>query len=494
MIDQRMIFEIHRLANEGLSPRRIARTLALSRKTVVKYLNDPNPKKPPLTRASKLDPFKDEIERMLDRAPAASAVVIRQRLIELGFDGGVTIVKDYLRKLRHTHKHKKAFIRFESAPGEQCQIDWGHFGSMDYGNTKRKVYCLAVIESHSRLLYLEFTHSQRQETLHRCLYNAFCFFRGTPRELVHDNMLTAVIERDGSLIRFNERFLAFLRPFKIIPRACNVASPHEKGKVEKGAIHYIRYNFWPLRSFKDLDDLQAQADHWRDQQANRRLHNTTGERPVDRFRPEAMRPLPEFLPDCRDTATVKVSADFAVRFDGNAYTVPPWAVGKQVTVKADNQKVAIYFKEKSIATHRRSWQRKERIESAAHRQAAQKHQRRLWHSQDVAALISLGEDAKTYIERLAAARTCLKSNIRRLLSLKDEYGAYALVEAIKRAISHSAYGADYIENILYQDMTPQRQHPPVQLKEERLNRIRLQEPCLAEYDAFVVKRRSRHDE
>jgi transposase len=247
MIDQRMIFEIHRLANEGLSPRRIARTLALSRKTVVKYLNDPNPKKPPLTRASKLDPFKDEIERMLDRAPAASAVVIRQRLIELGFDGGVTIVKDYLRKLRHTHKHKKAFIRFESAPGEQCQIDWGHFGSMDYGNTKRKVYCLAVIESHSRLLYLEFTHSQRQETLHRCLYNAFCFFRGTPRELVHDNMLTAVIERDGSLIRFNERFLAFLRPFKIIPRACNVASPHEKGKVEKGAIHYIRYNLTTFR-------------------------------------------------------------------------------------------------------------------------------------------------------------------------------------------------------------------------------------------------------
>jgi transposase/ribosomal protein L20 len=489
MINQRMIFEIHRMADEGLSPRRIAKTLSLSRKTVIKYLKDPTPQRSAATKTSKLDPFKDEIDRMLETLPFVSAVVVRHRLMVLGFDGAITIVRDYVRKVRGEGKHKKAFIRFESTPGEQCQIDWGHFGSMAYGNTKRKVYCLAVIESHSRMLYLEFTHSQRQETLHRCLYNAFCFFHGTPKELVHDNMLTAVIEREGSLIRFNERFLAFLRPFKIIPRACNVASPHEKGKVEKGAIHYIRYNFWPLRSFKGLQDLQTQADHWRDDTANKRTHSTTGEQPVDRFRPEALRPLPEFLPDCRDMATVKVSTDFAVRFDGNAYTVPPWAVGKQVTVKADNQKVCVYLKEKPIATHHRCWQRKERIELAAHREAAQKHQRRLWLSQEMAALISLGEETKTYIERLAAARICLKSNIRRLLALKDEYGACALVEAIKRAISHNAYGADYIENILYQDMTPQRQHPPVQLKEEQLNRIRLQQPCLAEYDAFVIKGR-----
>jgi len=91
-------------------------------------------------------------------------------------------------------------------------------------------------------------------------------------------MLTAVIEREGSLIRFNEAFLEFLRPFAIVPYACNVRSPHEKGKVEKGAIHYIRYNFWPLRSFNDLKDVQAQADHWRDHVANLRVHSTTEER------------------------------------------------------------------------------------------------------------------------------------------------------------------------------------------------------------------------
>lgn len=493
MIDQRTIFEIHRLANEGLSIRKIARTLQLSRKTVAKYLTEPNPKKPTIVRASKLDSFKDKIIALLEIDPKASAEVIRQRIAELGFNGGITILRDYLHRVRGAFKKKQPFIRFESAPGQQCQIDWGHFGSIAYGNTKRKLYCMAVIECHSRMLYLEFTHSQRQETLHRCLLNSFRFFQGTPKQLVHDNMLTAVLERDGSLIRFNGAFLEFLRPFKIVPKACNVAKPHEKGKVEKGAIHFIRHNFWPLRSFKDLNDLQNQANHWRDQVANVRIHSTTGERPIDRFKPEAMKPLPNLLPDCRDTASAKVRSDFCISFDGNTYTVPPGLISKQLTVKANHHTLTVYFKDKAIATHSRCWQRKVRIELPQHQEAARRYQHRHWRSEEIAALISLGEPAKTYLERLAAANQPLKKNVEKLLALKDEYGSLALIEAIKRATLHNAYGCHYIENILYQEMTPQRNHPPVRLKQKSLNHIRLEEPSLAEFDAFVIKRRKDHD-
>ena len=219
MIDQRTIFEIHRLANEGLSVRKIARSLHLSRKTVAKYHDNPTPQKPLIQRPSKLDPFKKEIHRLLDIDQEASAVVILQRLASMGFNGEITILRDYLRQIRGQSKNREAFIRFESLPGVQCQVDWGHFGSLSYGNTKRKLYCMAITECHSRLLYLEFTHSQRQETLHRCLLNALLFFQGSPRELVHDNMATAVIEREGPLIRFNEAFLRFLLPFKTVPGA-----------------------------------------------------------------------------------------------------------------------------------------------------------------------------------------------------------------------------------------------------------------------------------
>jgi transposase len=489
MLDQRTIFEIHRLAHEGLSMRKIARALGIARRTAHKYLDEPNPPRPILNRPSMLDPCKEEIDRLLQIDPKASAVVIRQRLEAQGFTGGLTIVRSYLRQVR-VPKTSKPTIRFETPPGHQCQVDWGHFGSLLYGDTARKLYCLAVVEGHSRLLYLEFTHSQRQETLHQCLLNAFRFFQGTPRELVHDNMLTAVLERQGPLVRFNEHFLAFLRPFKITPVACNVRQPQEKGKVEKGAIHYIRHNFWPLRTFRDLTDLQAQANQWRDQVANARIHTTTGQRPIERFDPTALRPLPAFVPDCRDTAQAKVHTDFSIHFDGNTYTVPPWLIGKTITVKADHHQLTCYVQDKAVATHPRCWQRKQRIELPQHRELAQKHHRRHWDSQEVAAFISLGEVAKTYLERLASTHQPLTKSVKKLLALKDDYGAPALLEAMQRAMQHQAIGVHYIENILYQEMTPQRLHPPVKLKQSHLNQIRLEEPSLADYDAFVLKRKT----
>jgi transposase len=489
MIERRTVFEIHRLAHEGLSGRKIATQLGLSRPTVHKYLDNPNPQRPRISRASKLDPFTADIERMLEADPKVSAMVIRQRLEERGFDGGITIVRDYLRRVRPRVKPKAAFIRFESEPGVQFQIDWGHFGSLAYGHTQRKLSCLAVVECHSRMLYLEFTHSQRQETLHRILLGAFRFFQGTPKELVHDNMLTAVIEHHGPLVRFNEQFLEFLRPFHIRPIACNVRQPQEKGKVEKGAIHYIRHNFWPLRSFSSLDDVQAQATHWRDQVANRRVHSTTGWRPIERFRPEALRPLPAFLPDCRDTAVAKVHSDFAIQFDGNTYSAPPWAIAKTLTVKADHQHVTLYFKDRAIATHRRCWGRKQRLELPEHHQAARNHHHRHWLSPEVAAFVALGEVAKDYLEHLATTQQPLQKSVKKLLDLKEDYGTHALLEALERASQHRAYGAHYIENILYQEMTPQRQHPPVRLKQHHLNQIRLDEPSLAEFDTFILKRR-----
>ena len=151
------------------------------------------------------------------------------------------------------------------------QIDWGHFGSLTYGTAVRKLYALAVIEAYSRMLYVEFTHSQKQDALHQGLINAFRFFNGTPEEIVVDNMLTAVTERCGSVIRFNDAFLDFLRIFKIVPRACHIKSPQEKGKIEK-SIHYLRQNFWPLRSFSDLMDVQQQVNQWRDSVCNVRIH------------------------------------------------------------------------------------------------------------------------------------------------------------------------------------------------------------------------------
>lgn len=491
MIDKRTVFEIHRFNNMGWSNRKIAQRLQISRPTVRKYLNHPEIKKiKPVKKASKLDPYHDLINQFLEQDPDVKAPVVLQRLQDKGFEGKITIVRDFLKKLRGQIKYRKPFIRFESRPGEQMQIDWGHFGSLSYQDTPRKLYALAAIECYSRMLYVEFTHSQRQEVLHQALVNAFTYFGGVTEKIIVDNMLTAVIERQGSMIRFNEAFLDFLRIFNMVPEACNIKAPHEKGKIEN-SIKYLRQNFWPLRTFSDLDDVNHQVRKWLDTIANIRVHQTTGKRPVQRLNKADLKPMPDLLPDCRETETLKVHKDFAVRFDGNTYSTPPWAIGKQITLKADQRTVTIFYKEKKIAAHHRCRQRQQRIETPYHRQQVKKLQRKLWLDKDIAAFSSIDSQALVYLSAIVDAKLPIKKNVSRLLSMKDEYGAASVIYAIKKALVYNAIGADYIENILYQEMTPCKNHPPVRLKNKVLNKIRLSEPSLAEYDSHVLKERKK---
>jgi transposase len=491
MIDRRCVFEIHKLRNEGFTRRSIARQLGVDPKTVTKYLADPDPvigtRKP---KPSKLDPYSDLIVEMLRECPDIKAPVVMQRIRARGFDGAITIVRDRLRTLRGRVKKKEVFIRFESKPGEQVQIDWGHFGNMSYGNSGRRLYALVVLEGYSRMLYVFFSHSQQQECLHQGLLQAFSYFNGVPREIVVDNMLTAVTERVGSIVRFNESFLDFLGKFSITPRACNVRAPHEKGKVEN-AIKYIRQNFWPLRKFTDLADLQRQTLNWLNTVANVRKHNTTGVPPVERL--QGLRPLPEVVPDCRQVATLLVHKDFGVRFDGNVYSVPPWAVGKHIIVKADTCRISVYFKDKLVACHLRCWSKKQRIELETHREQVKKLRNKLLYDREVVVFLSLGDLALQYLEKLSTARLPVRKNIRELLRLQDEYGERSLLYALQKGLVKKLYRAEYIRNILLQETIPVRQHPPVQLKQEELNKIRITTPALAEYDSIAVKRRKRND-
>ncbi len=489
MIDKRTVFEIHRLNNMQFSIRQIAGQLGLDRGTVKKYLEQPDitcQKRP--DRQSKLDPFRDLIQQMVNDYPQIKAPVVLQHIRVKGFTGEITIVRDYLRQIRQDKK--QAFIRFESRPGEQFQIDWGHFGSLTYGKSSRKLYALAVIESHSRMLFVVFTHSQNQATLHQCLAAAFLYFGGTPGELVVDNMVTAVIERVGSMIRFNEAFLDFLRHFGITPKACNVRAPHEKGKVEN-SIRYLRNNFWPLRTFADLDDVNHQVLAWLDTTANQRVHQTTREKPAERFVKDALRPLPDPLSDYRETDSLTVYKDFGVRFDANVYTVPPRLVGKSVILKADSRTISIYYKEKQVATHTRKWEKGLRIDLPAHTEQVRKLRKRILMDRQMMVFMSLGQEAVDYLEKITDASQPLKKTVAHLLQLQDKYGASSLIYALRKALAHKLYGSEYVENILHQEMTPAVRHRPVALKNEDLNQIRLQQPNLAEYDALALSRRKK---
>jgi len=135
-----------------------------------------------------------------------------------------------------------------------------------------------------------------------------------------------------------------------------VRAAWEKGKIER-AVGYLRQNFWPLRTFADLTDVNSQVRRWLEQVANQRRHRETGETPAARFQPETLRALPVITPDYRDSTEALVHKDLRLSFDGNRYCVPPRYVGRRLTIKADSSSVTIYDQYQEIVSYARCWQR-----------------------------------------------------------------------------------------------------------------------------------------
>ena len=495
MLSVGQINTIHRLHwAEHWSARKIARHLHIGRHTLAKYLDTPAPPSTPRQRASKLDPFKPTIAEWLAQDPTASAVVIAQRLRSLGFNGGLSILKEHLHTLRGQVAAPRAYVRMEPAAGERFEIDWGHFGALLYQGHARKLYAFCLVECHSRKLYVEIAHCQSFESFVRCHIHAFQAMGGVARELWYDNLATAVAEHDGNLVRFHPRFLAFAREYNFFPRACHVRAAWEKGKVER-SIGYLRQNFWPLRTFTDLADVNLQARRWLDEVANRRRHRETGQMPEERFRPEALHLLPAIAPDYRDTAEARVHKDLRLAFDGNHYCVPPRYVGRQLTIKANASSVTVYDQHQEIVSYTRCWERgkvlgAERFQkellaqlTAAQRSAAQQR------------LVTwLGPACELYLARLADTDRSLARQVRELLDLVREYGPEAVAAALQKAHAARAFGADYIANILHQQQRQRAVQPRLRMQDPQLNELATDPLSLADYDTFLLHSKKATDD
>jgi transposase len=496
MLKTDQINEIHRLAGgEHWSARRIARQLHLAPRTVKKYLVTPAPLPVHRARTSKLEAFKPLITELLEQDPHAPGVVILQRLRAAGYAGGHTILDSYLGRVRPSRSAPRAFVRMEPSPGERFEIDWGHFDALDYQGDRRKLYAFCLIEAHSRMLYVEFTHSQSFETFARCHQHAFQAFGGVARECWYDNLLTAVAEHDGRLVRFQPRFLAFAREYDFYPRACNPGAGWEKGKVEK-SVAYLRSNFWPLRSFTDLADVNRQVRQWLDQVANVRIHRETRQRPGDRFHPDTLRPLPTLAPDYRDTAEVFVYKDLRWHFDANRYYAPPRCIEQHLIAKADASSVTLYDRQGvEIVRYLRCWRRGQTLggerfqkellaqRPAARCSAAQQRLRALLQG------LCPQETLEAYLRGLADSDRALFRQLQELLGLFRAYRPEQVAEALQKALAARAFGADYVAHLLHQIASPREPQPPLQLRDPELNQLTTDPLSLLDYDAFILKGR-----
>lgn len=435
----------------GLFKREIARKLGLSVKTVRRALKrETPPDKVTRNRGSKLDPFRDRIESLIADYPRLSGVRVFDEIKGLGYGGSITILRRYLEGLRP--QGRKAFVRVETEPGEQAQVDWGLFG--DYFGCGRTLSCFAFVLSYSRVLYLEWALSEKIEDFMRAHRNAFHFFGGVPQKILYDNLRSVVCYRKGSLIQFNPRFLGFAGTYLFEPVACNVRCGNEKGKVER-SIGYIRDNFFYGRTFKDLGDLKAQSDRWRNDVANQRLHSVTRQKPADRFllEKDKLRSLPNTPYDCDVVVTTTVSKQCRLAFDTNTYTVPSLYTGIAVTLKANEHEVRVYKQDRLIATHPRCWKKHQDIEDPKHLEAIFEEKQKACQAKQKDVFLSLGECAEKYFEGLAQTQKSLQHELKKINALITAYGKTEILQAIDTALSFQAFGSEYLKNIILQNMT-----------------------------------------
>lgn len=306
------------------------------------------------SRRSKLDGYQDIIEDKY--AAGCSARSIYDFIVEKGFTGKYTIVKDYCRRFRKAQT-KKATIRVEHTIGLSAQVDWKEQVTMTDRNGVPHTFSIFLyVLPYSKFKFLKLTLDQKQDTLFKCLFEAFKATGGIPKEIWFDNMSTVVDHKlsDFHHHRFNERFLSFSHDAGFHPIACRPFRPQTKGCVEAlartmGRLKPYDGEFGTINDLNDIvNRLAKRLNHEKSQSNN--------QRPVDLWAKETehFRPLNYDLTRYFDSVqTRKVSQDSMIRFQNHQYSVSPNYIGKEVEIKpaADGKSIRIFYQGSEIQKH-----------------------------------------------------------------------------------------------------------------------------------------------
>jgi transposase len=373
-----MILDLHR---QGLTVSAIARELGVDRKTVRRYIGrglEPpvyGPRKP---RQRLIDPFVLYLRERVTAYPGLTGRRLWRELRERGYPGGYTAVTAVLQDLRPSPLPGYE-VRFETPPGDQAQVDFAQFQVIftDEPTVTRIVWLFSFVLGFSRLIWARFVLHQDMQAVLRCHMAAFAAIGGAPREILYDRMKTAVIGETVGSIVYNRALIDFARHYGFQPKACRPYRAKTKGKVER-PFRYIREDFFLARSFRNLDDLNAQLRHWIDTVANPRVHATTQRVVNEAFAEE--KPHLNTLPLAPFRSVLKlerrVSHEGMVSVAGNLYSVPDATRKRIVEVHTLANEVQIFEDGALIATHPVLEGRKQRRVAPGHRKMARIADRR----------------------------------------------------------------------------------------------------------------------
>lgn len=422
---------------------------------------------PPLgamRRASAIDPYLPFIQETLEKFPTLPASRLYVMVTERGYPGRPSQFR-HLVSLHRPKPKAEAYLRLRTLPGEQAQVDWGHFGHLEIGRARRPLMGFVMVLSWSRQIFLRFFLGAHMENFLRGHVGAFEAWGGVPRTLLYDNLKSAVLERQGQAIRFNPVLLGFAGHHRYEPRPVAVARGNEKGRVER-AIRYIRDNFFAGRTFTGLDDLNAQADAWMTGPApDRRCPEDTTLTVREAFGMETkhLLALPDNPYPTDEQVAVKIGKTPYARFDLNDYSVPHDYVQRPLTVASSLQEVRILNGQEVLAIHPRSFDRGMQIEIPVHIEALleQKHQASQHRGTD--RLAQAAPQSRDLLIQAADRGEPLGRITVALLRLLDRYGATELQAGIKEALQRGVPHPNAVRLVLERRREDRDLPPPIEI-------------------------------
>ena len=465
----------------------IARQLGLHHATVDRVLSQAGlPKVDRARRPSLVDAFVPFIVETLKQYPTLTASRLYAMVHERGYEGG----PDHFRHLVMHYRPRpepEAYHRLKTLPGEQSQVDWGHFGRVSIGQAQRPLMAFVMVLSGSRQIFVRFYLDARMANFLRGHVAAFEAWQGLSRVLLYDNLKSAVLERQGDAIHFHPTLLDLASHYRFEPRPVAPARGNEKGRVER-AIRYIRESFFAGRQWIDVDDLNAQAETWcQGLSADRPCPEAPAIRVREAFEQE--RPKLLALPDnpypTTEQVEVKVGKTPYVRFDLNDYSVPYTQVCKSLTVSATPEQVRILDGIDVIAQHTRSYDKGDQIENPAHIAELTARKRRARHHRGQDRLARAAPSSPALLSQAAERGDNLGSITAALLRLLDHYGAAELDAAIQEALQRQVPHPNAVRLTLERRREQRHQPPPLAISlpdQPQVRNLVVQPHALKDYD------------
>jgi transposase len=447
-------------------------------------------------RPSIAAPYVAFIVETLTKYPTLRASRLYQMVKARGYPGAPDHFRAIVAQLR-PRRSCEAYLRLRTLPGQQAQVDWAHFGNVTIGRAVRPLMAFVMVLSYSRQIFLRFYLGAAMNYFIRGHVEAFIAFDSVPRVLLYDNLKSAVLERAGDAIRFNPTLLELAAHYRFEPRPVAIARGNEKGRVER-AIRFVRDAFFAARTFRDVAELNAQADAWCQGAAADRLCPEDRARSVRAaFAQEQPRMLA--LPANAFATQERIAVDIGktpyARFDLNDYSIPHTHVRRTLIVLATLDSVRIFEGQVLLATHPRSFDRGQQIETLAHVEALVSHKRagRAQRAQD--RLHHEAPSAQALFLRAGARGAHLGVLTRGLLALLASHGACALEAAMAAALAEDAAHLGAVRHFIDAHASARGQRPPIALvlpDDPRLHAIRVRPQPLQAYEQLTPETRDEH--